>query len=210
MKYILLFFITWTSFGLRFAKVDPYTETGYKQFSTIVLDEGKRLLNRYGSNEIDAELRKVKRKFFGNNTVYFIYHKKGKYVSNVIFSRSNRTKEQYSFSYNLESVKYSEISYNVKGNIDVDKVFKQKSGNLGVKSGFSITYGKKEYSELTETNKMTITVYPGKKITLQVVGDVVVSNGVSKDFFFGFSLKKGAFEVVEVLTTVYELVEEDA
>ena len=47
-------------------------------------------------------------------------------------------------------------------------------------------------------------------MTLRIVGDARVSNGVSKYYVFGICMKKGAFEIVEITSTIYELLEEDA
>jgi hypothetical protein len=44
---------------------------------------------------------------------------------------------------------------------------------------------------------------------LRIVGDAKITNGVSKYYFLGICFKKGAFEIVEVTSTIYELIEEN-
>ena len=57
---------------------------------------------------------------------------------------------------------------------------------------------------------MKVTVYPDKKITLRVVGEGKISMGYSKTHFLWICFKKGAWETVDVVTSYFELVEEDA
>lgn len=211
MKILLLCLFSFLSVGLKNLKYSPYTKTGHKQFAELTFtNDKKRLLIDYSQNEIKAGYRKVSRRFFGTNESYFNLYEPAKYQSTVIFSRSNMTREPYVFNYDLETIKYHEVSIAVKGSISAKKIYKMKSGDFTPSGDISMSYAKDEYTKTTDRGHMNVMIYPGKKISLQLVGDAMISSGVSKNFFFGICLQKGEFEIVEVQSTIYELIEEDA
>ena len=88
--------------------------------------------------------------------------------------------------------------------------FKGKTGDITTNGSLTVEYENEEYTKTTESGKMSVAIYPGKKVTLKIVGKARVSNGISKKYFFGICIKKGSFEVVDITTAVYELVEENA
>ena len=73
-----------------------------------------------------------------------------------------------------------------------------------------MSYATETYVKTTESGSMNIVIQPNKKVTLRIVGDARITNGVSKYYLFGICFKKGAFEIVEIQSTIYELLEEDA
>lgn len=211
MKYILLVFITLCSFGAKNMRFTPYTKTGHDQFEEIeFVGRDDRLLINYSDNEIKKKYKELRRKAFGTDETYFTKYAKAKYKSNVIFSRSNKTSESYIFSYDLETVKYKNVSVAVKGSLSAKKVFKAKAGDFTQEGDISMSYQTDNYIKTTESGKMNVVIYPDKKLTLRIIGDARVSNGVSKYYFFGICFQKGEFEIVEVQSTIYELREEDA
>ena len=56
-----------------------------------------------------------------------------------------------------------------------------------------------------EETKFKVLVEPNHRIVLQITGECTVTNGVSKHYIFGIVSKKGAWELVEVVTRYYEL-----
>ena len=70
-------------------------------------------------------------------------------------------------------------------------------------------YGTKSSEQTTERSSMKITVYQQKKVTLHVVGEAKVSCGFSKYYVFWICMNKGAWETVDIVTSYFELVEED-
>ena len=150
------------------------------------------------------------REIFRNKEAYFDKYIPVKYTSTVIFSRSNKTRETYVFSYDLETVNYNKVSVSVKGNISAKGVFKLKKAEITGSGDLTISHTSDSYNETTESGKMNVVIHPNKKVTLRIVGEARITNGVSKYYFLGICFKKGAFEIVEVTSIIYELKEEDA
>lgn len=223
MKFILIFFIGLCSFGfknisknnyeqLAYQEINhkPYTATGHEQFEELVVNSKYRLLIKISDSEIKKKYNTVKKAIFGTKLSYFYKYIIANYKSTVIFSRSNKTSESYVFSYNLETVRYKNVSVAVKGSISTKQVYKPKIGDITASGDISLSYATDTYIKTTESGKMNVVIYPRKKVTLRIVGRARVSNGVSKKYFLGICTKKGAFEIVEVQSTIYELLEEDA
>ena len=89
-------------------------------------------------------------------------------------------------------------------------VFKLKSKELTISGDLTGTKDTEEYTKTQENGKLSVVVYPNKMITLRIVGNAKITNGVMKKSIFGIVTKKGAFEVVTVTSTCYELIETDA
>lgn len=221
MKLLLLFFIILTGFSISpkkesefmNVKVESYTETGHAQFKKLVPENIKstdKILINIDKNYIDAELKKMPRKLFGTQDRIFKKYFNATYESDTIFSRSNKTSEPYIFSYNLETVHYKDTSISISGTIGIKDVYKGKANDITANGSMTVEYENEQYTKTTESGKMNVSIYPGKKVTLKIVGKARVTNGISKKYFLGFCIKKGAFEIVDISTAVYELVEEDA
>lgn len=191
-------------------KLNPYSTTGHDQFSEIVfVEEGYDLLKDFDDLYIKMRLRGLPVRFWGYATEIKHEYVDATYVGSVVFSRSNHTEEAYVFDYTLTEVAYYERSFNIEGSLTLRGVIKEKKvegqGTIDVKA----KYGTKESSQTTERSAMKVTVYPGKKITLRVAGDAKVSCGFSKYYVFWICMQKGAWEAVDVVTSYFELVEED-
>ncbi len=221
MKLLLLFFITLTSFAInpvkeermQTLKIENYSETGHTQFKKLVPSKNTfkcELLKNIDSKYVEDELDKLPRKFFGTNEKTFYKYFPAYYESDTIFSRSNKTNEAYVFTYNLETVNYKDVSVSISGNLSIKDVFKGKSNDLTATGSLTAERETEEYIKTTESGKMNVVIQPGKKLTLKIVGSAMVTNGISKKYFFGICIKKGAFEVVDITSAVYELVEENA
>ncbi len=213
MKIILsiLIFIVGLSTRVEASSDKVYSKTGHSQFSELILEnEDAYIINSLSDNEIKKELKTVKAKFMGKADKTLNYEEKAKYVSNVLFSRSNKTREEYSFTYDTSTIKYDYVSVSVKGNLDVKGVFKMKSRELTISTGLTGTKETQNYTKTSESGKLTVVIYPNKKLTLRIVGDCVITNGVQKNCAMWIVLKKGAWETITVTSTCYELVEEDA
>lgn len=221
MKLLLMLFILLTGFSItpkkesefERIKVESYTETGHAQFKKLVPDNEKyndKLLIKLEKSYIDKELNNLPRKVFGIKEKIFNKYFPATYESDTIFSRSNKTNESYVFSYNLETVHYKDVSFSISGTIGIKDVFKGKSGDITANGSMSVDYKNEQYAKTTESGKMNVVIYPGKKLTLRIIGKARVTNGISKKYFFGICIKKGAFEIVDITTAVYELVEENA
>ena len=210
MKILLSFLLLLCMPCFKMIKHDPYSETGHEQFEEFTVPKGRRLLISYTDSEIKRKYKDVPFSLFGSESIYFDKYIPIEYKSTVIFSRSNKTRESYSFAYNLETVNYEQVSVAVKGSINVKAAVKIKKVDVSGGGDVSVSYSKDTSETVTESGKLNIIIYPNKKMTLRIVGAARVSNGVSKYYVFGICMKKGAFEIVEITSTIYELLEEDA
>lgn len=210
MKLLICFLSFLSLIGIKNMDFKPYTKTGYEQYEDFEIPRGRRILISYTDGEIERKYKEVPKGFFGTKEVYFDKYIPVKYTSTVIFSRSNKTRETYVFSYDLETVNYNKVSVSVKGNISAKGVFKLKKAEITGSGDLTISHTSDSYNETTESGKMNVVIHPNKKVTLRIVGEARITNGVSKYYFLGICFKKGAFEIVEVTSIIYELKEEDA
>jgi len=210
MKLLICILAFFNILGIKKIEFKPYTKTGYEQYESFEVPKGRRILISYTEGEIERKYDNVPKGFFGSKESYFDMYIPVKYTSTVIFSRSNKTRETYVFNYDLETVSYNKVSVSVKGNISAKGVVKLKKAEITGSGELTISKTSESYNEITESGKMNVVIHPNKKVTLRIVGDARITNGVSKYYVFGICFKKGAFEIVEVTSIVYELIEEDA
>ena len=63
-------------------------------------------------------------------------------------------------------------------------------------------------NQTIEQTSFTVTVMPNYKLIFRETGEALVTNGVSKYYFFGITFSKGEWEYIDVVTRYYELYEE--
>jgi len=211
MKYLntVLFLLIFCF--VKVAKVDEYSATGHEQFSELrFFHEGNFLLHELPQDFIDSRLSGLKKIFWGTSTEYLYKYEDATYVGDVVFSRSNKTREPFVFDYSLQTVEFNARSISVEGSISLKGTIKTKkvegNGTVEVEGKYSTESSFQE----TEKSGMKVTVYPGKKLTLRVAGEAKITSGFSKYYVFWICTKKGAWEVVDVVTSYFELVEENA
>ncbi|MBQ7277158.1 MAG: hypothetical protein IJS58_07950 [Bacilli bacterium] len=219
MKYLIVFFIAMLSPFLRVNKesriydkgIDAYTETGHDQFKSITpIDSSVKLLINMSDEYLDGLLDGLKRKFFGESEVTLNLYKDGKYVSNTLFSRSNLTRDAFVFSYDYSTITYNEISISVKGTISAKGTYKGKNKERTINGEITGTFSEEISLKNSESTNFKVVVYPGKRVTLRIVGECKISNGIKKNYFFGIRTSQGAWEVIDVISACCELIEEDA
>lgn len=191
--------------------INPYSATGHSQFTELrFVDTNNKLLKNRSQLFINENLDALPKRFWGDVTRYTYQYADATYVGNIIFSRSNKTSEPLVFEYSIQEVYYEERSYNIQGTISGKVSGKKKtvegSGQIEVKG----SYSEKESYQRTEKNTLKVTVYPNKKLTLRVAGKAKISSGFSKYYVCFITTKKGAWETVDVLTSYFELIEENA
>lgn len=211
MKYILLFIIIFGVGSIKDIGIDDYSATGHDQFSEIELvNDDAYLLNSLSDETIDKELSNLSNKFWGNREVILNEYEDATYVSNVIFSRINHTREPYIFSYDTTTIEYSAVSVEINGSLSVKDVYKGKKNQVTGEAKLSGSYNTNKYDKTTEAGSLDVVIYPSKKVMLRIVGDAKVSNGASKYYICWICCKAGTWEIINVLNMSYELVEEDA
>jgi len=210
MKILLILFIGLFA-NIAEVKHTPYSKTGHEQFAELEFENANRqLLVEMTDFFIELNLRDVKSRFWGESTEYYCIYEDAGYVGETVFSRSNKTREPFDFKYSLTEVDYYERSVYVEGSVTVDGKIKkdnvERKGKVEIEAGLEI----EESKRTTEKEDMEVTVYPNKKISLRVAGEAKISSGFTKNYLFWVCVKKGAWETVDVVTSYFELVEEDA
>lgn len=209
MKILLVFLLFFIGRAADL-NIEPYSKTGHEQFSELEFKKkGKLLLVEMTDFYIEVKLRDLPRKFWGSANEYYCLYEDATYVGATVFSRSNKTREPYVFDYSLTEVEYYERSVNIDGSINIDGKRKKNTVEMSGKISLKGSANFKEGNRKTEGSEMSVTVYPNKKITLQVAGEAKISSGFSKYYIFWICTKKGAWETVDVVTSYFELVEED-
>ena len=212
MKITLIVLFIVFGLGIKDANDSKvYSNTGHSQFSELeVLSEDGYIIHDVSDEFINEHLKSLKWKLFGTREEELNEDIDARYVSNIIFSRSNKTREAYTFVYDTSKIEYSAISVTTKGSLGLKGVFKMKSKEITVTGDFSGSKTDETSTKSVENGKLSVVVYPNKMVTLRIVGNAKISNGVMKKYIMGICVKKGAYEVVTVTSTCYELVEEDA
>ncbi|MDD3191871.1 MAG: hypothetical protein PHP41_03875 [Bacilli bacterium] len=208
-RYLIVVFLILIGGGQ--IEFDSYSKTGHDQLMELdFVNPHYELLIEMADWYIRDRLAELPVKFWGTATKTRYEYEDGTYVGNVIFSRSNKSSEKYEFDYALTEVQYFSQSVHIDGSLNIKAAGKIKkvetSGVFQISGGVDTT---KRY-EKTEKSTMKIVVQPNKKMTLRVAGEAKISSGFSKYYVFWICFKKGGWEMVDIVTSYFELVEENA
>ncbi len=192
-------------------RVDNYSITGHDEFSKLeFVNSNLCLLKDMDNLYVNMKIRGLPVKFIGTSTKIEYEYQDATYIGNIIFSRSNKTREVFEFDYSLQTVEFLSRTIAVEGTLNMKAAGKIKkveaSGGIEITTSYEVESSHQE----TEKSSMTIRVYPQKKMTLHVTGEAKISTGFTKKWFFWICIQKGAWEIVDIVTSYFELVEEDA
>ena len=192
MKLTLIFLFVIFGLGIKDANNSKvYSSTGHSQFSELVMvDEDAYIIKDVSDEFIDNELKDLKWKLFGTREKVLNDEEDATFVSNTIFSRSNKTREAYTFTYDTSKIVYTALSVTTKGSINTKGVFKMKSKEITVVGDFGGEKKQEDSTKDVENGKLSVVIYPNKMITLRIVGKAKVTNGVMKEFIFGICSKE--------------------
>jgi len=186
-------------------------ETGHALFEEIQFSEystAKLLVDMTIQEKMKAHRELTNRKFIGW-TIHTMNRKaEANYVAETIFSRSNATTTAYEFNYLLKEGTEIETSISADGNISTKNKGKIKMVETALDVAIRGQIGKKEKTARSEETRIKVMIEPNRKISMKIVGEALVSNGVGKYYFFGICFKSGEWEYIDVLSRYYELCEE--
>lgn len=207
-KFYLFLFLTFILIGVTQTKVYA-SETGYSEYKKINFDdETMELLIDINKDEYEMYLKKVKKTFAGWRFKIIHYPVVGSFIGETIFSRYNNTTQVIDFNYTSSTVKSSESSRKSIGSIGASGSAKGKSISGSLEGQIRTEIGEVKSNKITEETEFSVKIKPGRKVSLIIKGDVRVSNGVAKYYLFGICFKKGAWEIVDLVSDYYELCEE--
>jgi len=192
-------------------QIDNYSMTGHDEFSKLeFVDQHCQLMKDMDDLYVRMRIRALPVKFIGTSTSIEYQYKDATYIGNVIFSRSNKSRDVFIFDYSLQTVEFMSRCITIEGSLNMKAAGKIKkveaSGGITIEGSYEVERSEQQ----TEKSSMTIKVYPQKKMTLHVTGDAKISSGFTKKWFFWICIQKGAWEIVDVVTSYFELVEDDA
>ena len=169
---------------------------------------GYKLLSEMSKDEINNAYKKVKRSAFGWKVKEINNNVDAWYISEIIFSKSNRSNQTYTFSYSTKHTLTKETEFSASGSIATKVTGKIKvvtlTGSLDTEG--EIKQSSKDYFE--EKTNFSVDLMPYTKLTLMVRGDCIVSNGVGKMYVLGIPVSKGTWEYIDFVTEYYEFFEE--
>ena len=170
---------------------------------------GYKLLSETSDKEIENAYKKVKRKIFGWNKVTINNNLDAWYISEIIFSKSNRSTQTFTFVYNTKQSVKSKQEYSVSGSLSTKASGKIKGITLGgdIKGEGELKNSSEEYFE--EKTNFSVDLKPYTKLSLMIRGDCIVSSGVGKNYFLGIQIEKGTWEYINFVTEYYEFLEEE-
>ena len=213
-KKYLICFITLCSLTTAF-KVSARSSTRNTGHSDIIelgfydYYVGYKLLSEMSKKELDTAYNKVKRKVVGWSIIEINNNIDAWYISEIIFSKSNKSNQVYTFDYSTKHTLTKEVEVSATGTIATKVSGKIKkvtlSGSLDTEG--EIKQSTKDYFE--EKTSFSVDLMPFTKLTLMVRGDCVVSNGVGKYYVLGIPFSKGTWEYIDFVTEYYEFFEEE-
>lgn len=197
---------------LTLVNVNASPKTGHEEFMDITFkyQTNAKLLIYMTNGEKNELMKGVKRRAFGWSTYTNVANALVLYEADTIFSRSNKTTQDIKFNYIATSTKSNEVSSTVTGTLAL-----KASGKIDVISASLDASIRSEIGYIRETifkeeMEFDVVVKAGKKISLVVKGEAVLSNGASKYYFLGICTSKKYWEYVDVVNEYYELYEEEA
>lgn len=208
MKKILIYFLLMTI--ISSIKLNAYTDTGHDDFMEIIpKNEEVAILNEMPTIQKNVALKKVKKAFFwGWRTSYLHIDEKMDYIGKIIFSRTNQSSSDITFSYNLKESISETKSFNISDSLTV-KGSGGKKIDVSLANELEVDYSAESTTSIVETLSYDITVPSGKKVTMYTTGEGKITNGCSAKYIFFIRVKYGFWEVVEVKTVYYKIVEEE-
>jgi len=204
-KALMVIIVILLSFGIN---VKAYTKTGHPDISEIVFKNKGKLLINMTSSELKDGYSALSRRFWGWRHYYMNVYSEADYIGDVIFARINRTAEPIEFDYSLKETNYIERSIKTVGSISGSFSGKIKMIDAKIQGDFRREVTKKETRTTIEDTSFSVVLKPNTRLVYQISGEALVTNGVSKYYIFGITMKKGGWEYIDIITVYYELFEE--
>lgn len=190
--------------------IKAYSATGHDMFSEIkFIDEGKLLVNMTTS-DINKGYENIGRgKFIGWKHHFFTVKKEATYIGEVLFAKSNRSRDPIKVDYKYKDTVTDERSITYGGSLSGK--FKKNIKGIDTEINAKVESNIKNVTsnQTVEETSFSVNVMPNTRLIFRETGEALVTNGVSKYYFLGIALKKGEWEYIDIVTRYYELYEED-
>jgi hypothetical protein len=195
-KIIILLFIF--SFFLTALSVYPSSSTeDYTSFTEVIMNEGK-LLSNFTSKEYDELYKKTgKRKMFGYSVFVENDNVDASYISNTLYSIENDSDSDITYQIDVVVETNNKTTFKASGGLN-GKVSGKKGENIKAEIGgeCGIDYSTSNSESRTETQKLDVVVEAHSRCVIYLTGDLSVTNGVVKYYYFWIEVYRGGFEIV--------------
>lgn len=195
-KSIILLFILFIYFTLSFYEVDASTED-YQSFSEIIMNEGKLLCN-FTEEEYEKYYENIdKPKMFGYKVYIENNNVDASYISNTLQSIENDSDSNVTYQIDVIVETSNKTSFSASGDLNA-KVSGKKGENIKADIGgeCGIKYSKATSTSRTETQKLDVIVEAHSRCVIYLTGNLTVTNGVVKYYYFWLEVYSGGFEIV--------------
>ena len=208
MKKILIVIMFITLFSS--IRLSAYEDCGHDDYTSITpLNENVLLLNQIDTITKNKHAKEVtKPKFFGWRIKYIVFEEPATYIGKPLFSKSNASSNDIKFSFNFKETVEKKASFNVSDSLVFKGSGKAKI-DLSLANELNLKYTSEEMTSVTETVQYDIIVPKNKKVTMYTMGEGKLSSGCSANYFFFIRTKFGYWEVLEIDTVYYKIVEEE-
>ena len=195
---------------IKSMSLDAYTATGHEMFSEILFEDEGTLLVNMTTSEINKGYKDIGRaKFIGWKHHFFTIKQKAVYVGETLFAKTNRSSAPLKISYKYKDTQTKERSVTYSGSLSGKFKTNIKAIDLELNSKLDTSVKTITTNQSVQETSFDVVVMPNYKLVFRETGDALVTNGVSKYYFFGITTNKGEWEYIDVVTKYYELYEEE-
>jgi len=167
-----------------------------------------KLVDHFELTDYEDLYETIKPRFIGWSTVVVHDEEPVVFVSETLFSYANQSDEEIDYKYEYEQGTDIKDSVAFTGDITTKAGGKVKGFNLNFNSKLQSKLSKATTESKTESWNLDIKVSPYTKVSLKIKGEGSLTNGVSKFYFFWIPIRKGGWEILEIIDEYFWLVEE--
>ena len=172
------------------------------------LPKGVTQIDDWQASELEEYYEKVPKKFFGWSSVLIYDEEPAVYVSETLFSYANQSKDPVKYTYSHTNDESRKYQVNVTGNITTSAAGQIKDFKLKFDSSVKSTIAGDTQSSTNTKMNLNIEVPAYRKVSLKLRGEARLSSGVGVYYVMWMPVRKGAFEVLDVISEHFWLKEE--
>ncbi len=186
-----------------------YSKTGHEMFSEINFKDEGTLLVDMTTSQVNSGYKDMGRaKFIGWKYHYFNIKKEATYVGEVLFAKTNRSRDIFKVDYKIKDTETKERSITYGGSLS--SKFKKNIMGIDMELTPKVDASLKNTTsnQTVQETSFNVVIHPGYKMVFREAGECLITNGVSKYYILGITVNKGEWEYIDVVTKYYELYEE--
>lgn len=191
MLFLIIIYFTKSSLCIE-ASSDDYTS-----YVEIIMNDGK-LLSNFTEEEYELLYNEIpNRKMFGYVINIENDNVDATYISNTLYSIENKGNSNITYQIDVVVETNNKTSFKASGGLN-GKISGKKGndikGEIGAECG--LEYSSSTSESRKETQKLDIVVEPNSRCVIYLTGNLSVTNGVLKFYYFWIETYSGGFEIV--------------